>query len=78
MWCVLAQCTISGRGQPATDGVVITYTAVGTNVRLSAFNKGRTATHEVGHWLNLYHIWGDDGKVCKGCDLLGDSTQSGG
>ncbi len=47
-------------GSSSTDGVVITYTGFGTNGTASApFNLGRTATHEVGHWLNLRHIWGD-------------------
>src|SRR6476469_5233290 len=48
-------------GGPAEkDGVVINLTAFGTIGALSAhFNLGRTATHEVGHWLNLRHIWGD-------------------
>jgi hypothetical protein len=48
-------------GGPAeTDGVVITYTAFGTTgTAAEPFNKGRTATHEIGHWLNLRHIWGD-------------------
>jgi hypothetical protein len=47
-------------GAAATDGVVCTYTAFGTTGTAAApFNKGRTATHEVGHWLNLRHIWGD-------------------
>ena len=47
-------------GPAATDGVVINYTAFGTTgTAQSPFNKGRTATHEVGHWLNLRHIWGD-------------------
>ena len=45
---------------PADDGVVIHYKAFG---RINCFSKkyyeGRTATHEVGHWLNLVHIWGD-------------------
>src|SRR5205085_4885972 len=48
-------------GPPATDGVVILYTAFGTGgVAAPPYNLGRTATHEVGHWLNLIHIWGDD------------------
>jgi len=42
------------------DGVVIAYDVFGTVGNLRApFNKGRTATHEVGHWLGLIHIWGD-------------------
>ncbi len=61
-------------GAAATDGVVITYTGFGTMGTAQApFNKGRTATHEVGHWLNLYHIWGDDGTGCNGSDQVGDT-----
>ena len=42
------------------DGVVINYTAFGTTGTASyPFNGGRTATHEIGHWLNLRHLWGD-------------------
>lgn len=48
-------------GDDAKDGVVISYDAFGTTGRLRAdFNKGRTATHEIAHWLGLKHIWGDD------------------
>ena len=47
-------------GSTATDGVVILYSAFGrTGTLISTYNKGRTATHEVGHWMNLRHIWGD-------------------
>ncbi|MDX2003213.1 MAG: T9SS type A sorting domain-containing protein [Chitinophagales bacterium] len=61
-------------GSASTDGVVINYTAFGTNGTAAApFNKGRTATHEVGHWLNLYHIWGDDGTGCTGSDNVSDT-----
>ena len=50
-----------GTATAANDGVVCTYTAFGTIGTASfPFNKGRTATHEIGHWLNLIHIWGDD------------------
>jgi len=42
------------------DGVVIRYDAFGTTGKVSSgYNKGRTAVHEIGHWLGLYHIWGD-------------------
>jgi Pregnancy-associated plasma protein-A len=47
-------------GAAATDGVVILNTGFGrVGTAAAPFNKGRTATHEVGHWLNLRHIWGD-------------------
>lgn len=47
-------------GAPEKDGVVIKYTAFGTTANVQApFNKGRTAVHEIGHWLGLRHIWGD-------------------
>jgi len=49
-------------GPAATDGVVIRYANFGFNSPGGyPYNKGRTTTHEVGHWLNLYHSWGDDG-----------------
>lgn len=42
------------------DGIVMAYDVFGTTGTLRApFNKGRTATHEIAHWLGLIHIWGD-------------------
>ncbi len=44
----------------ATDGIVVNFTAFGTTGMAAApFNLGRTATHEIGHWLNMIHTWGD-------------------
>jgi len=61
-------------GNAATDGVVITHTAFGTvGTAAAPFNLGRTATHEIGHWLNLRHIWGDDGGGCNGDDFVVDT-----
>ena len=66
-------------GPAATDGVVINYTAFGsTGTAAAPFNLGRTATHEVGHWLNLLHIWGDDGTGCSGSDQVSDTPNQGG
>jgi hypothetical protein len=67
-------------GSAATDGVVIDYQYTGTiGTATAPFNLGRTATHEVGHWLNLRHIWGD--ATC-GSDLVNDTpthnTSNGG
>jgi hypothetical protein len=66
-------------GGPAeTDGVVILSTAFGTTGTATApFNLGRTATHEVGHWLDLRHIWGDRND-CKGDDRVGDTPEQEG
>jgi len=58
-------------GSSATDGVVLDDNATGrTGTAAAPFNLGRTATHEVGHWLNLRHIWGD--ATC-GNDQVGDT-----
>ncbi|MGX7666588.1 zinc metalloprotease [Flavobacterium pedocola] len=62
-------CTIGGGilgyaqfpgGSSSTDGVVIDSKYLGTTGTATyPFNLGRTATHEIGHWMNLRHIWGD-------------------
>jgi len=60
-------------GPASTDGVVIHYRACGRGSSYnlySAYNLGRTATHEIGHWLGLRHIWGD--ATC-GNDQVGDT-----
>jgi hypothetical protein len=63
-------------GNPNTDGVVVLYSAVGSRAKFSRgtyvnnYDLGRTATHEVGHWMNLRHIWGD--ATC-GNDNVGDT-----
>jgi hypothetical protein len=59
------------------DGLVIRHEAfgilgtAGTN-GFGNVNLGRTATHEIGHWLNLHHIWGNGDEVC-GNDLVADT-----
>ncbi|WP_367752567.1 zinc metalloprotease [Flavobacterium sp. WC2430] len=73
-------CTIGGGilgyaqfpgGKSATDGVVIDPNYFGLSGTANApYNLGRTATHEVGHWMNLRHIWGD--ATC-GDDLVSDT-----
>ena len=66
-------------GKAATDGVVITFTGFGTiGTAKSPYNLGRSATHEIGHWLNLRHIWGDDGSKCTGSDLVDDTPNQAG
>ena len=58
-------------GSSATDGVVIDSKYFGnTGTATYPFNLGRTATHEVGHWMNLRHIWGD--ATC-GSELVSDT-----
>jgi hypothetical protein len=73
-------CTIGGGilgyaqfpgGASATDGVAIDSKYFGLSGSANApYNLGRTATHEVGHWMNLRHIWGD--ATC-GSDLVSDT-----
>ncbi|UOK41652.1 MULTISPECIES: zinc metalloprotease [Flavobacterium] len=76
LWCcnmgggILGYAQFPG-GPSSTDGVVIDDNAFGTTGTAAyPFNLGRTATHEVGHWLNLRHIWGD--ATC-GNDFVADT-----
>ena len=65
-------------GPPATDGVVINFQAFGTiGTAQTPFNKGRTASHEVGHYFNLRHIWGDT-PDCSGSDMVADTPNAAG
>jgi hypothetical protein len=75
-------CTIGGGilgyaqfpgGSSATDGVVCDSKYFGVTPNSGSaypYNLGRTASHEVGHWMNLRHIWGD--ATC-GSDLVSDT-----
>lgn len=65
--------------KPNTDGVVVDFRAFGTTgAVMPPYHLGRTTSHEVGHWLGLRHIWGDDGGACTGSDGVNDTPNQGG
>ena len=68
----------TGNGGSSTDGVVVANGSIGSvalpNPQNSNFARGRTLTHELGHWLGLRHIWGDGG--CSVDDYVNDTPTS--
>jgi hypothetical protein len=75
-------------GSANTDGVVSSYDVFGSSdfgtsfILVKPYDKGRTMTHEVGHWLGLRHIWGDvgsrkSGQNCSGSDYCDDTPTAG-
>lgn len=76
---LLGYAQFPGGGPDSTDGVVVSVKSFGSSVNLEPpFDKGRTATHEVGHWLNLRHIWGDDQGACTADDQVNDTPVQAG
>jgi hypothetical protein len=67
-------------GPPDTDGVVILTSAFGRGGSAAApYALGRTATHEVGHYLNLSHIWGESRVPnCADSDFVDDTPNQWG
>ena len=64
------------------DGVIIDYKVFGSKDFGSfdldtRYSTGRTATHEVGHYLGLRHIWGDV-SGCSGTDYVEDTPPQNG
>lgn len=59
-----------------TDGVTIDYQYFGEGGNATGSSLGRTATHEVGHFLGLRHIWGDGG--CEVDDYVTDTPDQNG
>ena len=73
---ILGYAQFPSSGTAADDGVFINAISWGNNPCYTAtgYNLGRTAVHEVGHYLGLIHIWGDDGSACTGADFKCMST----
>lgn len=66
-----------------TDGIVVSHLAFGSSddgdFQLEPdYNKGRTLTHEMGHFFGLRHIWGDDSGSCGGTDYVDDTPNQAG
>lgn len=76
---------IEDEGLAETDGIVLNCMSVGsvelpntlaTSEIYENYNKGRTFTHELGHWLGLRHTWGDGG--CETDDYCSDTPYNEG
>lgn len=84
---LLGYAQFPGFGQVATDGIVIDDRSFGRAAGSSNISDDGTTSHEIGHWLGLFHIWGDDCETddngvetcrCSGSDGIYDTNNSQG
>lgn len=73
---ILGYSTFPEVGPANEQGVAIHYLSLPGSTS-SEFNGGKTLTHEIGHYFNLYHIWGDDNGACSGTDRVDDTPNQG-
>ncbi len=69
---ILGYATFPNMGPANEQGVAIHYKSLPGSTNTD-YNGGKTLTHEVGHYFNLYHIWGDDNGACSGTDYVSDT-----
>lgn len=63
---------------PGEDGIEISYKAIGVREDGAfSFNLGRTLTHEIGHYLNLDHLWGKTISCNNEGDMVDDTPRQG-
>ncbi len=91
VWCInftgaaasLLGITVPPAGGPSSQhGVCILYNSLGKTTSgagsfPSPYNKGRTLTHEVGHFFEIWHPWGDDGGRCPTWSSTASGCSSG-
>lgn len=65
-----------GEGPPEEDGLEIDYRQFGKTGLSPPYHLGRTATHEMGHYFNLEHLWGPHINDCCGNDFVDDTPPS--
>ncbi len=80
---ILGYTQMPGAGPASLDGCVVNCIAVGITGATAPYNLGRTVTHEVGHWLDLIHVWGPGsitatGNCSGGSDLVADTPPEDG
>lgn len=69
--------TFPQTGNDNEQGVVIEYRSIPGATAYPEYNGGKTLTHEIGHYFNLIHIWGDDNGACTGSDDIDDTPNQG-
>lgn len=70
---------VAGGGNATTDGVVMGHNyfgSIGSAAGSAPYHKGRTTTHELGHWLGLRHVWGDGNCLTDFCNDTPVAKQS--